>query len=108
MADGCDVLIGCIANDRMFVVLDRFFKGDITDEALIRSLSALKLGKQSVAILQSTKGMIGAMPGSPNLSRASFAMVFNISVRKKAQSARLHLFRFFDKPNRSGIPKIVC
>ena len=50
MADGCDMLIGFIANDRMFVVLDRFFKGEITDEALIQSLSALKLGKQYVAL----------------------------------------------------------
>ena len=52
MADGCDMLIGFIANDRMFVVLDRFFKGEITDEALIHSLSALKLGRQYVALTQ--------------------------------------------------------
>ena len=47
---GYDMIIGYIANDRMFVVLDRFFNGDITDLALINSLSALKLGKQYVAI----------------------------------------------------------
>lgn len=52
MADGCDMLIGFIANDRMFVVLDRFFKGEITDEALVHSLSALKLGKQYVALTE--------------------------------------------------------
>ena len=52
MADGCDMLIGFIANDRMFVVLDRFFKSEITDEALIHSLSALKLGKQYVALTE--------------------------------------------------------
>ena len=34
----------------MFTVLDRFFRGDITDAALIQSLSALKLGKQYVAV----------------------------------------------------------
>lgn len=45
-----DMIIGYIANDRMFTVLDRFFRGDITDTALIHSLSALKLGKQYVAI----------------------------------------------------------
>ena len=50
MAKGYDMIIGDIANDRMFVVLDRFFAGDITDVALIKSLSALKLGKQYVAI----------------------------------------------------------
>ena len=47
-----DVFRGYIANDRMFVVLDRFFDGDITDVALVRSLSALKLGIQYVAITQ--------------------------------------------------------
>lgn len=52
MAENCDVIVGYIANDRMFVVLDRFFNGDITDVALINSLSALKLGKQYVAITQ--------------------------------------------------------
>ena len=36
----------------MFVVLDRFFDGDITDIALVESLSALKLGIQYVAITQ--------------------------------------------------------
>ena len=40
------MLIGFVANDRMFVVLDRFFKGEISDEALIHSFSALKLGKK--------------------------------------------------------------
>lgn len=47
-----DVVVGYIANDRMFVVLDRFFNGEITDKALVSSLSALQLGKQYVAITQ--------------------------------------------------------
>lgn len=47
-----DIIKGYIANDRMFVVLDRFFDGDITDIALVESLSALKLGVQYVAITQ--------------------------------------------------------
>lgn len=49
---GYDIIIGHIANDRMFVVLDRFFNGEITDIALIRSLSTLKLGKQYVALTE--------------------------------------------------------
>lgn len=52
MTAGCDMIISYIANDRMFVVLDRFFNGEITDLALIHSLSALKLGKQYVAITE--------------------------------------------------------
>lgn len=52
IANGCDMIIGDIANDRMFVVLDRFFSGEITDIALVNSLSALKLGKQYVALTE--------------------------------------------------------
>ena len=47
-----DLIIGSIANDRMFYVIDNFFIGNITDAALINSLSALKLGKQYVAVTQ--------------------------------------------------------
>lgn len=47
-----DLVIGCIANDRMFYVIDNFFVGNITDAALVGSLSALKLGRQFVAITQ--------------------------------------------------------
>lgn len=50
MANDYDVIIGSIANDRMFYVLDNFFLGNITDKALVMSLSALQLGQQYVAI----------------------------------------------------------
>lgn len=52
MADGYDVIIGYIANDRMYQVLTDFFERRITDTALIGSLSALKLGRQYVAVTQ--------------------------------------------------------
>lgn len=58
LCNGCDMVIGPIANDRMFVVLDRFFNGEITDFALIQSLSALKLGKQYVALTDKACGKI--------------------------------------------------
>lgn len=47
-----DVIIGNIANDRMFFVLDNFFQGNVTNQALVGSLSALKLGEQYVAVTQ--------------------------------------------------------
>lgn len=47
-----DLIIGNIANDRMFFVIDNFFVGNVTDTALVNSLSALQLGKQYVAISQ--------------------------------------------------------
>jgi hypothetical protein len=61
LANDCDMIIGPIANDRMFVVLDRFFRGDITDTALVHSLSALKLGKQYVATTQKACSQIKIM-----------------------------------------------
>lgn len=52
MADGMDLIVGPIANDRMFVVLDRFFEGSITDAALTACMAALGLGDQYVAVTQ--------------------------------------------------------
>ncbi len=51
-ADGYDMIVGCIADDRMYKVMTRFFEGEITDVALLHSLSALDLGKQYVAVTQ--------------------------------------------------------
>lgn len=52
MTEENDLVIGSIANDRMFYVIDSFFQGSLTDEALVNSLSALELGKQYVAVTQ--------------------------------------------------------
>ena len=52
MADNYDMIVGYIADDRMYQVLTDFFESRITDAALIASLSALNLGKQYVAITQ--------------------------------------------------------
>lgn len=52
MADKKDLVIGSIADDRMFYVIDNFFVGNITDQALVNSLSALQPGRQYVAVSQ--------------------------------------------------------
>ena len=52
MAEGYDVIRGYIANDRMYQVMKRFFEKEITDVALINSLSALDLGEQYVCITE--------------------------------------------------------
>ena len=52
MTSGKDLIIGSIADDRMFYVIDNFFIGNVTDKALVSSLSALQLGKQYVAVSQ--------------------------------------------------------
>ena len=53
-----DLVIGSIANDRMFYVIDNFFIGNITDLALVHSLSVLQLGKQYVAISEKGCGAV--------------------------------------------------
>ena len=50
MGQGYDVIIGYIADDRLFFVLDQFFNNNITDIVLINCLTALQLGKQYVAV----------------------------------------------------------
>ena len=55
---GKDLVIGSIANDRMFYVLDNFFMGNITDKALVNSLSALKLGKQYIETTNKACAMV--------------------------------------------------
>lgn len=49
---GYDVIVGYIANDRMYVELSRFFNRTLTDTALIHCLSALDLGMQYVAVTE--------------------------------------------------------
>lgn len=50
MEKGYDIVTGFIANDRMYQVMNRFFEGDITNTALLNSISALNLGKQYACI----------------------------------------------------------
>lgn len=52
IAEGYDVIRGYIANDRMYQVMKRFFEKEITDVALINSLSVLDLGEQYVCVTQ--------------------------------------------------------
>ena len=82
MTAGCDVIIGYIANDRMFVVLDRFFSGEISDTALIGSLSALKLGKQYVALTEKACRQIEIV------SEKSFTDAERNAFRTKAEEFR--------------------
>lgn len=52
LTDGYDIVIGFTANDRMYQTLTDFFNRVVTDTVMIKSLSALKLGTQYVAITQ--------------------------------------------------------
>lgn len=50
MVENSDVIVGKIANDRMTIVLDWFFKNFISDVGLLESLQALNLGDQYVCM----------------------------------------------------------
>ena len=65
MADGYDVIIGYIANDRMYTELSRFFNKTLTDVALINCISALDLGKQYVAISEKACKQIKILKEEP-------------------------------------------
>lgn len=52
LAEDADVMSGLIADDRMFVVLEKFFNNEITDKALLQCIAYLKLGKQYVALTE--------------------------------------------------------
>lgn len=51
-ADGYDIIVGYIADDRMYTELSSFFDLTLTDTALVKCLSALELGMQYVAITE--------------------------------------------------------
>ena len=52
MTDGYDIVVGYIADDRIYQSLTDFFNGIVTDRVLIESLSVLELETQYVAITQ--------------------------------------------------------
>lgn len=109
---GADVAIGPIANDRMFVVLDRFFNGEITDVALVKSLSALQLGNQVVALTQKACDAIRIVE-ERSLGKAERADLVAASEANRAEGVALaericrehrRDGRFFDEILEAGVP----
>ena len=106
-----DMVIGDIANDRLFVVLDRFFSGEITDAALIACLSALKLGKQYVALSERACGQIviveeqGISENERRALRMESAAHRQEGIRRAEEICKKHRRdgRFFDEIIESGV-----
>lgn len=84
MADGYDVIVGYIANDRMYQVLTDFFEQRITDTALLGSLSALKLGKQYVAITKKACDSIN-IESERKLSRLELMLLQEHSIVRRKE-----------------------
>lgn len=88
MADGYDVTIGYIANDRMYTELFRFFNKTLTDVALIHCLSALDLGKQYVAISEKACRQIKILKEEP-LSPLELALLKDMSAERRKEGVAL-------------------
>lgn len=88
MADGYDVIIGYIANDRMYTELFRFFNKTLTDVALIHCLSALDLGKQYVAISEKACRQIRILKEEP-LSPLELALLKDMSAERRKEGVAL-------------------
>ena len=88
MADSYDVIIGYIANDRMYTELSRFFNRTLTDVALINCLSALDLGKQYVAITEKACKQIKILKEEP-LSQLELSLLKDMSAERRKEGIAL-------------------
>jgi len=88
MADGYDIIIGYIANDRMYTELSRFFNKTLTDVALINCLSALDLGKQYVAISEKACKQIKILKEEP-LSNLELSLLKDMSAERRKEGIAL-------------------
>ena len=88
MATGYDVIRGNVANDTMFYVLDDFFLGNITDKALVKSLSALQLGQQYVALTEKACDRI-AVEAEIELSYLERAFLRDLSEANRVKGVNL-------------------
>ena len=88
MADGYDVIVGYIANDRMYTELSRFFNKTLTDVALINCLSALDLGKQYVAISEKACKQIKILK-EETLSQLELALLKDMSAKRRKEGIAL-------------------
>ena len=88
LTDGYDLVIGYIANDRMYTELARFFRGDISDVALLNCLSALDLGKQYVAISEKACGQIKILKEEP-LRGLELSVLEDLSAKRRKEGVQL-------------------
>lgn len=88
MTEGYDIIVGCIANDRMYTKLSRFFNKTLTDVVLINCLSALDFGKQYVAISEKACKQIKIINEEP-LSKLELAMLKDMSVARRKEGVAL-------------------
>ena len=87
-ADGYDIIVGCIANDRMYTQLSKFFNRTLTDVALIHCLSALDLGMQYVAVTEKACKQIRILKEDP-LHPLELSALMDLSVSRRKNGIAL-------------------
>lgn len=88
MADGYDVIIGYIADDRMYTELTSFFNKTLTDVALINCLSALDLGMQYVAVTKKACEQIKILK-EESLFPLELALLKDMSIERRRKGIDL-------------------
>ena len=94
LANGYDVLIGAAVDEKTAVAIDRFFGGEITDTALLKTLPCLEPKKQYVALTEKASAnikIVGEKKLSPD-ERKSLCDD-NIESRKNAIDALEEIWR---------------
>lgn len=87
-AKGYDVIVGYIANDRMYVELSRFFNKTLTDVALVHCLSALDLGMQYVAVTEKACKQIKILK-EENLNQLELLALRDMSAKRRKAGVQL-------------------
>lgn len=88
LTDGYDLICGYIADDRMYTELARFFRGDITDAALLKCLSALDLGKQYAAVSEKACRQIKIL-SEEKLTHLEKSALEEMSAKRRKEGIRL-------------------
>ena len=88
MLDGYDVVIGHIADDRMYIELSRFFNKSLTDVALVNCLSVLDLGRQYVAISERACERIRVL-NETSLSQLELLLLRDMSIQRRKEGIAL-------------------
>ena len=88
MTQSYDIIYGCIADDRMYEVMNSFFNGYITDIALLKSISVLDLGFQYVCKTQSACDRLEQL-SERTVTPFELSFLREISAKRKEEGKRM-------------------
>lgn len=88
LCNGYDVIIGPIADDRMYRVMNSFFNKEITDIQLLNSLSSLKLGIQYVCKTDTACKELTIIE-EKLLTKLELAILKDISIERRNEGIKL-------------------